>query len=162
MILRQKRGGGDLKIRVEICDDGEEEIIIRCKSYDDKIGRIESAIEGITKGRRTLALYIGNSEFFVPVSDILYFETCDGKICAHTRDNAFVAPYKLFELENILPASFIRISKSCIANVMRIGSISRELVGNGEISFLGCDKKTYFSRAYYKALREKIDEIRFS
>lgn len=162
MILRQKRGGGVLKIRVEVCDDVEEEIIIRCKSYNEKIGRIESAIEGITMGRRTLALYIGNSEFFVPVSDILYFETCDGKICAHTRDNAFVAPYKLFELEKMLPTSFVRISKSCIANVTRIGSISRELVGNGEICFLGCDKKTYFSRGYYKALRERIDEIRFS
>lgn len=151
-----------MKIRVEICEDGDEEIIIRCKSYDEKIGRIQSAIESLSKGRRTIALNVGNQEFFVPVSDILYFETFDGKVCAHTADNAFVAPYKLFELENILPASFIRISKSSIANVMRINSLSRELVGNGEITFSGSDKKIYFSRAYYKALRDRINEIRFS
>lgn len=151
-----------MKIRVEICEDGDEEIIIRCKSYDEKISRIESAIESISKGRRTLTLNIGNQEFFVPVADILYFETLDGKVCAHTADNAFIAPYKLFELENILPTSFIRISKSAIANVMRISSLSRELVGNGQICFSGSDKKAYFSRAYYKALRDRIDEIRFS
>ena len=162
MILRQKRGGGVLKIRVEICEDGDEEIIIRAKSYDDRIGQIENAIEGIAKARRTLALYIGNSEFFVPVADILYFETYDGKVFAHTKDNAFVAQYKLFELENILPTTFIRASKSSIVNVMRISSLSRELVGNGEITFSGSDKKIYFSRAFYKALRDRINEIRFS
>jgi DNA-binding LytR/AlgR family response regulator len=74
----------------------------------------------------------------------------------------YTAPYKLFELENILPSSFVRISKSSIANVMRISSLSRELVGNGEITFTRSDKKTYFSRGYYKILRDRIEEIRFS
>ena len=149
-----------LKIRIEICDDGEDEIIIRCRTRDEKINRIESALEGIVKSRRELTLYIGNTEYYVPVSDILFFETDGGRVCAHTRDRMFTAQYKLFELENLLPSSFVRISKSAIANVMRISSLSRELVGNGEIAFANSDKRTYFSRAYYKVLRDRIDEIR--
>ena len=43
-----------------------------------------------------------------------------------------------------------------------IGSLTRELVGNGEITFSDSEKTTYFSRAYYKSLRDRIEEIRFS
>ena len=150
-----------MKIRIEISDEGEDEIIIRCRERDDRIEGIERALEGLVKSRRELALYIGNTEFFVPTSDILFFETVDGKVCAHTSDRMYTAHYKLFELENLLPSSFVRISKSAIVNVMKISSLSRELVGNGEISFYKTEKKTFFSRAYYKILKDRIEEIRF-
>ena len=156
----EREGARLLRIRIEICDGCEDEIIIRCRTRDEKINRIECALEGIVKSRRELTLYIDNTEYYVPVSDILFFETDGGRVCAHTRDGMFTAPYKLFELENILPSSFVRISKSAIANVMKISSLSRELVGNGEIAFANSDKRTYFSRAYYKILRDRIDEIR--
>ena len=34
----------------------------------------------------------------------------DGKIYAHTQKKTYSCEYKLFELENILPSSFVRIS----------------------------------------------------
>lgn len=151
-----------MKIRIEICGEGEEEIIIRARTHDERIDRIEGALEGIVKSRRELTLYIGNVEYYIPVTDILFFETDGGRVCAHTSAGMYTAHYKLFELENILPSSFVRISKSAIANVMKISSLSRELVGNGEITFSGSDKRTYFSRAYYKILRDRIEEIRLS
>ena len=151
-----------MKIRTEICPEGEDEIIIRCRERDERIRAIERTLDGMTKIRRELVLYIGNSEHYVPISDILFFETVDSKVCAHTRDAMYSSQYKLFELENILPSSFVRISKSTICNVMQISSLTRELVGNGEVRFFKTEKKTYFSRAYYKILRDRIEEIRFS
>ena len=151
-----------MKIRTEICSDGENEIIIRCRERDERIMDIERVLEGMTKGHRELVLYIGNAEHYVPISEILFFETVESKVCAHTKDTMYTSHYKLFELENLLPSSFVRISKSAIANVMSIGSLTRELVGNGEVRFYKTDKKTYFSRAYYKILRDRIEEIRFS
>ena len=151
-----------MKIRIEICDEGEDEIILRCRTRDERISRIEGALEEIFKSRRELTLYIGNTENYVPVSDILFFETDGGHVCAHTKGRVYTAPHKLFELENILPSSFVRISKSAIANVMKIDSLSRELVGNGTITFMGSDKVAYFSRGYYKILKDRIEEIRFS
>lgn len=151
-----------MKIRIEICPEGEDEIIIRCRERDGKIQSIERVLDGIVKARRELVLYIGNSEYYVPISDILFFETVDSKVCAHTRDAMYSSTYKLFELENLLPSSFVRISKSAIANVMQISSLTRELVGNGELRFYKTEKKTYFSRAYYKILKDRIEEIRFS
>lgn len=151
-----------MKIRIEICPEGEDEIIIRCRERDGRIQSIERVLDGIVKARRELVLYIGNSEYYVPISDILFFETMDSRVCAHTKDAMYSSPHKLFELENLLPSSFVRISKSAIANVMQISSLSRELVGNGELRFYKTEKKTYFSRAYYKILKDRIEEIRFS
>lgn len=151
-----------MKIRTEIDKGGEDEIIIRCRERDERVVAIERMLEGMAKSRRELVLYIGHEEHYVPLSEILFFETVDSKVCAHTREAMYTSQYKLFELENILPSSFVRISKSSIANVMSIGSLSRELVGNGEVRFYKTDKKTYFSRAYYKILRDRIEEIRFS
>ena len=151
-----------MKIRTEICPEGEDEIIIRCRERDERIAAIERALDGVANSRRELVLYIGNSEYYVPLSDILFFETVDSKVCAHTRDAMYSSHYKLFELEVILPLSFARISKSAIVNIRQISSLTRELVGNGEVRFYKTDKKTYFSRTYYKILRDRIEEIRFS
>ena len=149
-----------MKIRTEICDDGQEEIIIKCRARTDKIRNIELMLENIVATDREMILYSSGVEYYVPIKEILFFEAYDGKVYAHTSDKNFTCEYKLFELENILPSSFARISKSTVANVMLISYLKRELVGNGEIGFKGCDKRAYFSRSYYKVLRDKIDEMR--
>ena len=118
-------------------------------------------LENLVTTDREMILHSSGVEYYVPIKEILFFEAYDGKVYAHTSDKNFTCEYKLFELENILPSSFARISKSTVANVMLISYLKRELVGNGEIGFKGCDKRTYFSRSYYKILRDKIDEMRF-
>ncbi len=154
----RSKGGTVLKIRTEISDS--EEIIIRCRERNDRIRSLESAIESALRGENEISLFDGGVEFFVPKSSILYFESSDGKVYAHTADRVYTAPYKLFELESIMPSSFTRVSKSTIANVAEISYLRRELVGNGEMGFRRCDKKVYFSRAYFKLLQYKIDEMR--
>lgn len=149
-----------MKIKTEISEGGDEEIIIRCRSKTDQIRNIEAILENLIMSDREMVLYIAGAEYYVPISDILFFESCDGKVFAHTKEQMFTADYKLFELENLLPSSFVRISKSTIANIMKISSLHREIVGNGEVRFVCCDKKAYFSRGYYKILRDKIDEMR--
>lgn len=149
-----------MRVRTEIDPNGEEEIVIRCKSRTEKIIQTEELIENAMKTRGDLSLYIANTEYYIDKNDILFFETTDGKVYAHTRNGMYASHYRLFEIEEMMPSYFIRISKSAIANVKLITSLRRELTGNGEIEFKSCDKKVYFSRAYYKLLRDKIEEIR--
>lgn len=150
-----------MKIRIEISEDDPEEIVIRCRERTERIKLVESVVENILRGGSELVLSIGSREYYVPQSEILFFETDNGKICAHTKDRMYQTGYKLFELEEILPTYFVRISKSVIANTRLISSLCRELTGNGEITFKGCGKVTYFSRGYYKVLKDKIEEVRF-
>ena len=149
-----------MKIRTEICESADEEIIIRCRERTEQIERIEALLGSLIKRRRELVLSAAGAEHYVAVSEILFFESCDGKVYAHTRDGLFTTEHKLFELSELLPDSFVRISKSAIANVYQIRSLRRELVGNGELTFKGSGKKVYFSRSYYKDLKQKLEEMR--
>lgn len=156
------KGGELVKIRIEISDCEEEEIVIRCSEKTAYIDVIEAQIKKLvgTSGGREMVLYSSGAEYYIPFGEILYFESSDGKVYAHTRRSIYTADQKLFELEQSLPPNFIRVAKSTIANIDLIVSLRREVVGNGEIYFKSSEKKTYFSRSYYKSLREKIQEMR--
>ncbi|MBQ4091126.1 MAG: LytTR family transcriptional regulator DNA-binding domain-containing protein [Clostridia bacterium] len=150
-----------MRIKIEITE-GSEEIVIRCRERDERISELERALDNALKGSGEMALFSGGAEFYVPKKEILFFESEGDKIYAQTADKRYATAHKLFELEDMMPAYFVRISKSTIANVKAIASLRREVTGNGELTFKGCQKSAYFSRGYYKKLREKIDEVRFS
>lgn len=150
-----------MKIRIEVSTEENEEIIIKCREITDRTEFIKNMLENFLKGESELPMYIGNSEYYVKKEDILFFETQDSKVCAHTSERMYRTNYKLFELEDIMPSYFVRISKSVIVNVKLIESVSRELTGNGSITFKKSNKRTYFSRSYYKQFKDKIREVRF-
>lgn len=92
--------------------------------------------------------------------DILFFETDGGMIYAHTVDDVFQTKYKLYELEELLPRTFLRISKSAIVNTDKIYSIHRNLTASSLIAFQHTHKEIYVSRSYYKLLKSKLEEKR--
>ena len=149
-----------MRIRTEISE--EEEIVIRCREKDDHTERLERAIRRLLENgnRREIVLYSSGAEYYIPFSEILYFESAGGKIYAHTARSVYSTDKKLFELEEELPSCFVRAAKSTIVNVYLIISLHREVVGNGEIYFKGSEKVAYFSRGYYRSLRDKIQEMR--
>lgn len=155
----KKKGGENLKIRIELGD--ADEIVIRCRERTERTEHLQEAIESTLRGEDEIELTEGSTSHFLPKNKILFFDSADGKVRAHTADCVYVAHYKLFELEKLLPTFFVRISKSTIVNINHISSMRRELVGNGELTFRDCDKKVYFSRSYYKLLQYKIEEMRF-
>ena len=150
-----------MKLICEVSPDTEhDEIIIRCRERNEKIRLLEGVIENVIRGDSELALTIRDREYYVPKNDILYFETDDGRVKAHTAERIFTTEYKLFELEKIMPPSFVRVSKSCVLNIMKVESIKRNPLGASEVQLRGCDKRVYVSRAYYKLLRDRLDELR--
>ncbi len=68
--------------------------------------------------------------------------------------------YKLYELEELLPEYFMRISKSTILNTNKIYSISKNLTASSIIEFQNTHKKAYVSRHYYKQLNLRLLEGR--
>ena len=150
-----------MKIRVEVgCD--EDEIVIRCREKTREIEQIERALHDFPRSepKREILLYSSGAEFYIPLSEILYFESAGGKVYAHTSRAVYSTDKKLFELEEELATSFVRVAKSTIVNVYLVMSLHREVVGNGTVYFKDSEKKAYFSRGYYKLLRDKIQEKR--
>lgn len=150
-----------MKIRIEVEDNLiEDEVIIRCSKLDSDIQRISQIISELTGSEQKLSFYKDDKEYYLPLDDILFFETNNNIIDAHTIDNMYHIKYRLYELEECLPRNFIRISKSTILNSNHVYSISHNITSSSIVQFYKTHKQVYVSRYYYKYLREKLNERR--
>ncbi len=146
-----------MKVKIEIVKGlEEEEVIIRCGALDDAVVGLQDYLSKQNDGKRCLALAEGETDFFIPMGDILFFETQGREIRAHTADKIFTCGYKLYELEELLPGCFMRVSKSTIVNLDRIYSVTRNLTASSIVEFAGSCKQAFVSRAYYKAMTERL------
>lgn len=141
----------------------EDEINIRCKSINEDIIKIQNAIIiGINNEKKNFIFYKDDKEFYFSLDKILFFETDGGNINAHTKNDIYYVKYKLYELEEILPGSFMRVSKSTILNISYVYSITKSLTAASLVEFENTHKKVYVSRNYIKPLKIKLEEKRLN
>ena len=146
-----------MKLRIEICDGlPEDEVIIRCGRMDDDVRKLQEYISNLSTPK--LTFYKGTQEFYLPLEKILFFETEGEQVHAHTTNESFKVKRRLYELEEMLPRSFIRAAKGTIVNTSHIYAINRSLTASSQIKFAGTHKQIYVSRHYYTALKEKMNE----
>ena len=107
-----------------------------------------------------ISFFKENTEYFVKLSAVLFFETDGREVHAHTAAEVYRTPRRLYELEELLPKSFMRISKSTILNLQQVGSLERTLSAACTVSFANTHKQVYASRRYYPALRHRLEERR--
>ena len=149
-----------MKIRIEICENLEEdEVVIKCKELNRTVQKIQQSISDITVLPK-LTFYKDDIEYYLPLNTILFFETSENSIQAHTEKDIYKIKYKLYELEGILPNNFIRVSKSTILNVSQVYSIDRNLTSSSIVQFYKSHKQVYVSRNYYKKLKQRLEERR--
>ena len=87
---RRGRKGNDMKVKIEI-EEGleEEEVVIRCGSLNDSVISLQNYISKQNNGKRCLTLTSGETDFFVPIEEIYFFETEGRELRAHTADRIF-------------------------------------------------------------------------
>ena len=125
-----------MKIKIEIDESAaEDEVIIRCRGLTKQVAAVQRAVRDVTNASEKILLYKGNTEYYVTLSKILFFETDENGISAHTRDEMYQTRYKLYELEDMLPGVFMRVSKSTILNTDQIYSIDRNLTASSVVAF---------------------------
>lgn len=152
-----------MQVRIEIDENLQEnEVIIRCSKLDEEVQKIHKSFLDIRNESRHLVLYKENTEYYLQVDHILFFETLDNCISAHTVDNIYQTGYRLYELEELLPGTFMRVSKSTILNLNHIYSITRNLTASSVVQFVGTHKQVFVSRYYFKSLKCRLEEKRKS
>ena len=148
-----------MKVRIELDPQMDEpEMIIRAPRLTEEVARLQQLI--LEQKMTPLTFYKDRSEYFVDVSEILFFETDGEKIYGHTREEAYEVRQKLYELEEILPIAFCRISKSTIVNNKQIYSIEKSFSGTSTVNFYQTHKQVHVSRHYYQLLKERLKEMR--
>ena len=152
---------GSMKIKIEIEEALEEdEVLIRCRALTEEISAIQRAVSEAAAATQRFVFYKGNTEYYLMLDEILFCETEEKGISAHTRADAYQIRYKLYELEDMLPGFFMRVSKSTILNTNHIYSINRNLTASSLVAFTDTHKQVYVSRYYYKPLISKLEEKR--
>jgi DNA-binding LytR/AlgR family response regulator len=156
-------GGDSVKILIEVDSDLlEDEVTIRCGRVDDTIRKIHQYILEETQTHQRITFYKDNQEFYFSLDDVLFFETEGEHIYAHTADDAYRIRFRLYELEEFLPGSFMRVAKSTIVNIQKVISVTRNLTASSLVQFAGSHKKVYVSRLYYQQLHQRLGGSRAS
>ncbi|MDR3214709.1 MAG: LytTR family transcriptional regulator [Bacilli bacterium] len=146
-----------MRVLLDIDKDIEEDvIIIKARTYNKEIEKYYQLLCHTKNNNNNLVLYQNKKEYLIDYQDIIFFETDEDGIYAHTIKEAYLCKLKLYELEHILPFSFQRISKSAIVNIDHIYSIERNFSSSSLIKFYDSNKEVYVSRKYYKIFKEKM------
>ncbi|KRN27774.1 LytTR family DNA-binding domain-containing protein [Liquorilactobacillus mali] len=145
-----------MKIRVEIDKEVKEtEVVIRASEQTTDVKKLYEEISRKIINKR-IKLFQGTTEFYINSSNILFFETDERIVNAHTRNDLFETHLRLYELEKLLPQNFMRISKSAIINLDEVYTLTRSLTGN-LIAFHESYKQVYVSRRYFKDVKKRLE-----
>ena len=145
------------KVKIEIDEQlNESEVVIRCGKIDEDVLKLQTLLSCAASQKEQIVFYKDDTEFFLPLDNVLFFETDGGCIRAHTSDDEFDVKFKLYELEETLPRNFIRVSKSAILNTRMVYSITKNLTGASKVEFKNTPKIVYCSRSYYKTLKDSL------
>ena len=132
---------------------GETEITVVCRQIDAEIEQILSAVSLIGN---TVAGVRGDETCFIPLKEILYFESVDNKVFFYTDGETYETTVKLYQLEEKLQNSkFARISKSVLANLNKFHSIKTEKNSRVTATLMN-GEKLVVSRQYIGEIKKKL------
>lgn len=146
-----------MKINIEIDETLDEcEVVIKTKEVNNEVALIQRALSGLTLGKSEIVFEKDDTEYYFNVDKILFFETNANKVYAHTATDYYEVKKKLYELEEFLPAYFLRVSKSTILNTRKVYGLTKNIAASSKIEFAGTPKTVYVSRNFYKPLKEML------
>ncbi len=121
----------------------------------EKNKEIETIIDYITTISKTIIGKQNNCNFSIPICDYINFYSSQKNIYGTTLEKEVTISYRLYELEAILPANFVRISNTEIINLNFVSDFS--LTNNGFILITFKNgKKSSSSRRFLKKIKEKL------
>jgi DNA-binding LytR/AlgR family response regulator len=142
-----------MKIIIETpLDDEEDSVTFRIREMSDNMLRL---IKRLKSNAPDILFYDGNTVVRADVSEVFYFESVDERTCACFTKSVCEVKQKLYQLEEILDDSFMRVSKSIILNLNKVRSLSPALSGRYEATVAN-GEKVIISRQYAAALKRRF------
>lgn len=143
-----------MKFRLLIDKDKEEEIVATVHSRTALIDEIEALISNHLD---RIAGYTEDDIKMLSVGEIECITVLDGKTYAIDRQNRrYRLKQRLYEIEQQLPASFIRINKSTLANEYALDRFSVTYAGSVDAVFK-CGYTEYVSRRCFAQIKRRLE-----
>lgn len=143
-----------MKLFIEQSDEyNDTEITIKCGIVDE---RLESIIQQIRLCMFSVSGVKDGETRVIPLEEIFYFESIDERTFIYLKSDVYECSMKLYELEEQLEkANFVRISKSCIVNIMKLDSV-RPLMNSRYEAKLDNGEKLIINRHYLANFKSKF------
>jgi len=134
----------------------DEEIVATVHERSPLTDQIEALILRQTDSDR-IAAYADDDMKLLPFADISCITVLDGKTYAiDLHGKRYRLKQRLYELEAILPACFIRINKSALANENRLERFAATFSGAVDAVFQ-CGYREYVSRRCFAAIKRRYE-----
>ena len=143
-----------MKFRLMIDKEKEEEVVVTARSRSSLTDEIEALI---SKHTDQIPGYTEDDIKMLSVSDIQCITVLDGKTYAVDSENKrYRLKMRLYELEATLPASFIRINKSALANKTHLDRFQVTYAGSVDAVFK-CGYREYVSRRCFTQIKRRLE-----
>ncbi len=138
-------------IRIIIDKQKDEEILVYAHEKNELVAEIERLV---SESNRELIGYKDDEAVILNLFNVNCF------ICENDRTYAFTderyrVKSRLYQIENMLDDSFIRINQSCIANVRHIEKLQATFSGSVSVVFKN-GYRDYISRRNLKKVKERL------
>ena len=141
-----------MKCKIIIDAEREEEIII----YAQKTSALTEAIERLAREEDSAWIGYGE-ETIVPLDpkEVACFSVEGGKVYAYLEKERLLMKCRLYQLEERLPADFIKINQSCLVNAKKIARFDVSISGVLRV-VLANGHSDYVSRRQLKLVKERF------
>lgn len=130
--------------------------VLHINKMTKKVAKIISMLEKENASSLTLIAIKDKKTYFIRPEDISLVRTEGRKIvCYDKQGNKYILDKPLYELENILDISFVRISKSAIVNISQINHVEASFNGTMELVMKN-GVTDYISRSFRKSFKERL------
>ncbi|MBR5501627.1 MAG: LytTR family transcriptional regulator [Oscillospiraceae bacterium] len=143
-----------MKYKLIIDRDAEEEIVVRAHAPSSLTQQLEDLVRSFS-GADSLMGYKDDELRRLPFAEIECITVLDRKVTAiDTAGSCYRLQERLRDLEQILPAYFIRINKSSLANEQRIARFDAVFSGGVDAVFC-CGWREYVSRRCFAEIKRR-------
>lgn len=143
-----------MKFKLIIDKEKEEEVVVTAHSRNALIDALEALLCGDTD---RIPGYTEDDIKMLSVSEIECITVLDGKTYAiDFKNQRYRLKQRLYELEQQLPPTFIRINKSALANKSRLDRFQVTYAGSVDAVFK-CGYTEYVSRRCFAQIKRRLE-----
>ena len=143
-----------MKFRLIIDKEKEEEVVATVHARCPLTDELEALMQKFTD---CIPGYTEDEIKMLSVSEIQCVTVLDGKTYAiDSRNRHYRLKQRLYELEQQLPPSFIRINKSALANERALDRFAVTVAGSVDAVFK-CGDREYVSRRCFAQIKRRLE-----
>lgn len=146
----------DVKIS-KIAKNEPELVHIKCHNVTEQVRDIETYVKSM---QGHLTGMMNGMQYEILTSEIYYIEAVDNKTYFYGKECVYEGKQRLYEYEEQLcEKQYLRVSKTCILNLMKVQAIKPALNGRF-LAVLQNGEQIIISRKYAQDLKQKLKGAR--